>query len=453
MNRPAVLGGARVREKAFSGRRTIGPEEKAAVLEVLDSDVISGFLGGPGPHFLGGPKVQEFERQWAEFFQARHAISVNSWTSGLITCVGAVGVEPGDEIICSPYTMSASATCAFFYGGIPVFADIDPDTFCLDPESIRSRLSSRTRAIIVVHLFGRSAAMEEILEIARPRGIRVIEDAAQAPGATYQGRMIGALGDIGGFSLNFHKHIHTGEGGVIVTNSDELALRAQLIRNHGENAIDDERFTNVENLIGGNSRLTEIQAAIGMAQLRKLNGYLTTRRELARYLDGRLASLDGIAVSPPPQDSLHSYYVYAFRYDERLTGLSRHAFVQAVSAELPSAEGFECTPLVEGYVRPLYLARIYQERSALGGGFPFSLAPAGSISYEKGLCPVTERLYEKELVLSPIVREPHTVTDMADLADAIEKVLAHATEIAASLGSQPDEVYTPMDASNARRVR
>src|SRR5262245_8466773 len=233
----AFLGGPPVRRIPFAPRQTIGAADKRAVLAVMDSGVLSGFYGSPGAKFLGGPKVREFEARWAEKFRYRHAVAVNSGTSGLMAAVGAIGIGPGDEVICSPYTMSASATCVLFYGGVPVFADIDPETMCLDPLSIAQRITPRTKAILVVHLFGRAAPMNEIVALARRHRLKVIEDAAQAPGALQDGRPVGALGDIGVFSLNYHKHIHTGEGGVIVTDDDELAERSRMIRNHGENVI------------------------------------------------------------------------------------------------------------------------------------------------------------------------------------------------------------------------
>ncbi|MDR3400891.1 MAG: DegT/DnrJ/EryC1/StrS family aminotransferase [Chthoniobacter sp.] len=453
---PAILGGPPLRTKPFPKRRTMGEAEKKAVLEVMDADVLSAFIGGAGKFFMGGEKVRAFEQAWAEKYGFKHAVSVNSWTSGLVTAIGAIGIEPGDEVICPPYTMSASATCALFYGGIPVFADIDPDTFCIDPRSVLERVTARTKAIVVVHLFGGPAAMDEILAIARPRGIKVIEDAAQSPGVLYKGRPVGAIGDLGGFSLNFHKHIHTGEGGMIVTNDDKLAHRCQLIRNHGENAtagMDDAELVNV---IGGNYRLTEIQAAIGVEQLKRLDGYLNTRAELAAHLAGRLGSLPGFAVQPPlPEGSTHAHYLFPIKYDATVTGLSRHRFVQAVLAEMPAPDGFEGTPLTEGYVKPLYLSPIYQRRIALGSrGFPFRCNEGASYDYSPGLCPVAERMYERELLLTPLVREPLTTGDMDDLADAFEKVLAHAGEIsAASRDETPGAIFTPVSAANETTVR
>lgn len=435
--KPAILGGAPLRTESFARRRTMGAAEKKAVIEVLDSDVLSAFVGGAGPMFLGGEKVRAFEQAWAGKYGFKHAISVNSWTSGLVAAIGAVGIEPGDEVICSPYTMSASATCALFYGGIPVFADIDPDTFCLDPASVESVVTKRTRAIVVVHIFGHPADMDPLLEIARRRGLRIIEDAAQAPGVFYKGRPVGAIGDIGGFSLNYHKHIHTGEGGMLVTNDDDLARRSQLIRNHGENVAEALGVEDLGNVIGGNYRLTELQAAIGIEQLKRLDGYLATRQELATHLSRRLSELPGLTPARVADGCTHAWYVYPIKYDAGRIGLPRDVFVRAVLAEMPAANSFESTALTAGYVRPLYLAGIYQNQIALGRrGFPFNANPEVSYDYAKGLCPVAEQMHERELLLCPLVREPLIPADMDDLADAIASVIENAAEIRDALASE-----------------
>ena len=452
-SKPAILGGTPVRSKPFAHRVTMGPSEQAAAREVLDSDVLSAFIGSAGKFFNGGTRVLEFEAAWTSKYGFKHAVSVNSWTAGLVTAIGACGIEPGDEIICPPFTMSASATCCLFYGGIPVFADIDPETFCIDPASIERCITPRTKAIMVVHLFGHPADMDAILAVARKYSLKVIEDAAQSPGVFYKGRPVGTIGDVGGFSLNFHKHIHTGEGGVIVTNDDRLANRCRLIRNHGENAMEGMSNEEMSNCIGSNYRLTEIQAAIGTAQLAKLGGHLTTRSILVDHLRNRLLDLPGLRPQSHPIDSTHAYYLLPLHFDAQVAGMSRSQFVQAVLAELPKPEGFEGTALTEGYVKPLYLTPIYQKRIAIGTkGFPFNLAPPGWPIYEKGICPVTERMYEKELLLCPVVREPLTTTDMDDVADAITKVLENAASIAAVVQSQ-DRLFTPVEAAISTDVR
>ncbi len=454
MTKPAILGGDPVRTSPFAERVTMGRAEKAAALAVLDSDVLSAFIGGAGPFANGGPKVREFEDAWAQEYGFKHAISVNSWTSGLTVAAGAIGIEPGDEVVCPPYTMSATSTSVMFYGGGPVFADIDPITYCLDPAAVEARVTPRTKAMVVVHLFGRSAPMDELLAVARKHRLRVIEDAAQAPGVFYKGKAVGAIGDIGGFSLNFHKHIHTGEGGMLVTYDDALAEKCRWIRNHGENIFDSAEIADPINVIGGNYRLTELQAAIGVEQLKRLGGYLEHRAMLADHFTERLGHLGGIRPDARPTDSTHAYYVYPFQYDAEAVGLSRSLFVRAVLAELPPASGFETTPLAEGYVRPLYLSKIYQRRRALGsGGQPFSFNPEVEYDYSKGICPVTESLHEKELILSPLIREPLTPADVDDLAAAMEKVIAHAASIREALGDGEGSMLTPLAAVNRSDVR
>jgi len=439
---PTILGGSPIRREPFPPRRTMGSEERDAVLAVMDSDCLSGFIGAQCEGFLGGVQVRAFENAWAEQYGFRHAISVNSWTSGLIAALGAVGVEPGDEVICSPFTMSASATCALFLGAVPVFVDIDPVTFCLDPTSVAARISPRTRAIVAVHLFGHPADMEGLLAIARPRGIAVVEDAAQAPGVFYHGQPVGAIGTCGGFSLNYHKHIHTGEGGMLVTNDDDVARRLQLIRNHGENLPDawpqtnpnvTDTIGNIGCLFGGNYRLTELQAAIGIAQLKRLDGLLAHRQQLADHLTKQLTGRAGIISPVVAKDCTHAWYVYPIRYESAVVGLSRALFIRAVAAELPVPRDFEATALVAGYVRPLYLNRLYQERHAFANShFPFDSAP--TVSYEPGLCPVAERMYEHELLLCPLVREPLTLSDLNDFLQAVDRILDYATLIQERLG-------------------
>jgi dTDP-4-amino-4,6-dideoxygalactose transaminase len=421
----AILGGEALRTIPFPVRRTMGETEKLAVLEVMESGQLSGFFGSPGPHWLGGTKVREFERKWADMYGFEHAVSVNSWTTGLMAAVGAIGIGPGDEVIVSPYTMSASATAILFYGGIPMFADIDPETFNVTAATIERCLSPRTKAIMVVHIFGQAADMDPIMELARRHNLKVIEDAAQAPGVRYKGRAVGAIGDIGGFSLNYHKHIHTGEGGMLVTDDARLAQRCQLIRNHGENLVEALQIEDLTNMLGANYRLTELQAAIGTAQLDRLEGHLQTRRRLAEYFGRQLAAIPGLTPAAIAHGAEHAYYLYPVRYDARIVGISRKRFVEAVNAELPPPGIWEQTGWVEAYVKPLYLAPLYQKKIGIGAcGFPWTVHPSVRYDYHKGLCPVAEHLHEHELIYTPLMREPLEESDVDDFLGAIRKVMS-----------------------------
>jgi len=447
MTKLAILGGTPVRANDFPNRVSMGIEEKNAAMRVLDSDILSAFIGASGKFFNGGKEVCGFESLWSDTYGFKSTISVNSWTSGLQVAVGAIGIEPGDEVICPPYTMSATATSVLFYGGIPIFADIDPERYSLDPKSVEKCITQRTKAIMVVHLFGYPADMDAIKEIAKKYKLKIIEDAAHAPGAIYKGKPVGVIGDIGGFSLNFHKHIHTGEGGLLVTDDDNLALRCRLIRNHGENATAAYGMEDISNTIGFNYRFTELQAAIATEQFKKLKGILDHRAYLAKYLDSRLSAVDGLSVQKIESGSTHSYYMYPIRYDENIVGISRNLFLRAVTAELPTPRFWDTTVLTEGYVKPLYMNPVYQKKIAIGKkGYPFNYNAGVTYDYPKGLCPVVERLYENELLLTPLVREGLNIEDIKDFADAIEKVVSAINELRELGDDHSCQLYDPLKA-------
>jgi len=426
MTQLALLGGAPVRDKAFPAYNVITEEEKSAVMDVMNTGVLSKYLGVWHEDFLGGPQVRAFEEEWADVFNAKHAVAVNSATSGLYAAMGAAGVQPGDEVIVPSLSMSASATAAVVWGGVPVFCDIDPETFSPSPESVLANITPQTKAIMLVHLLGHPVDMKPIMAAARERGIIVIEDCAQAIHATYDERPVGTLADIGVFSLNYHKHIHTGEGGVCLTNDAGLAERMQLIRNHAEAVAAGLQPDNLVNLVGFNFRMGEIEAAIGRSLLKKSKRLLEERRENVAYLEARIGALPGLPFAKVKSNCTHAYYAHAFHNQEEVHGVSRDLMVKALRAELPitkmrdEARG----PLLgPGYLAPLYRLPMFQKKIAFGdAGFPF-IGPhiKREISYPEGLCPKAEQATQS-MVTHEMMRPGMSHNDLNDVAAAFHKV-------------------------------
>jgi len=384
----ALLGGPRTITTAFTRYNPIGAEEVEAARKVVESGVLSQFLGSWAPDFYGGPKVRELERQCEAYFGVKHAVTVNSWTSGLIAALGAIGIEPGDEVIVSPWTMSASATAILHWNAIPVFADIEAETFCLDPSSVEANITEYTKAIIAVDVFGHGADMDALMAIAERHGLKVISDTAQAPGTTSNGRTTGTLGHVGGYSLNYHKHIHTGEGGIVVTDDDEIAERVRLIRNHAEAVVGAKGVSDLRNMIGYNFRLGEVECAIGIEQLKKLDRFVADRQRAADRLTRGLEGLPGLRTPIVKPGCTHSYYVYPMVLDLDRLAVTRARIVEALAAEgvMGLMAGYTC----------LHMLPLYQQKIAYGsGGFPWtSDICRREVSYAHGICPVTERLHE-----------------------------------------------------------
>jgi dTDP-4-amino-4,6-dideoxygalactose transaminase len=385
----AIFGGPKTIIKPFRRYNPIGPEEAQAAKAVVDSGVLSQFLGVWHEDFFGGPKVQEFERACEAYFGVKHAVTVNSCTSALIAAIGAIGIEPGDEVIVSPWTMSASATAILHWNAIPVFADIEPDTFCLDPRSVEANITPYTKAILAVDIFGQSADIDALMAIASRHGLKVITDAAQAPGALYKGRYAGTLAHMGAYSLNYHKHIHTGEGGIVVTNDDRLADRARLIRNHAEAVVGAKGEADLANMLGYNFRLGEIECAIGVEQLKKLKKLAATRQRAAERLTKGLKGLPGLRTPVPRTDCTHVYYVYPLILDPAKLQVTRNRIYDALVAE--GLQG-----LGAGYAN-LHRLPMYQKKIAYGTkGFPWvSEISHREVDYRIGICPVAEQLQDK----------------------------------------------------------
>jgi perosamine synthetase len=419
----ALFGGPKAIPEPFRKYNPIGSEELAAAKTVIESGVLSQFLGAWHEDFFGGPKVREFERRAAEYFCVKHAVTVNSWTSGLVAAVGAIGIEPGDEVIVTPWTMSATATAILHWNAIPVFADIDPDTYNMSPSAIESCISPYTRAIVVADIFGQSADMDEIMALATRHGLKVISDTAQAPGAFYKGRYAGSCAHVGGYSLNYHKHIHTGEGGILVTDDDQIAERLQLLRNHAEVVVGDKGVSNLANMVGYNFRLGEIECAIGIEQMKKLSTLVNSRQTLAARLTEGLRGLAGLRTPVVGQDRTHVYYVYPMQLDLDVLGTTRDRICDALNAEGVA---------VSRRYQNIHLLPMYQKKIAYGSnGFPWtSNICQRQVEYAKGICPVAEKLNDETYMGFGMCVYDLDLNDIDCIVNAFHKVWRHLDKLA-----------------------
>jgi len=419
----ALRGGTPVLKKPYPPVYTIGKREIAAVMQVLKKGPLSDFLGVAGEYFLGGKRVLSLEHAFTKKFKVQHAVSFNSATTALHGAIVALGIGPGDEVILPPYTMSASAMAVLMNGAVPVFADIDEKTFCIDAKSARMRITKNTKAIMAVNLFGQAADFGPLLALAKEHNLKLIEDNAQAPAAKWRGRYAGTIGDVGVFSFNFHKTMQSGEGGILVTNNDAYALRAQLCRNHGESVVDGMPAYDGGPIFGSNYRMTELTAAIAEVQLSRLDLLNTKNQALVRYLSEQLSSVPGLILPYIAPGNTHVYFAYVIKVDEKKLGISRDRLVEAMRAE-----GF---PMSRGYQKPLHLYKLFQEQKAFNNTHvPFkSEGYDGHPDYSKGICPVAERLYEKELTMTQICQHPRTKKHIDLFVRALKKVLAHKNEL------------------------
>ena len=408
----ALDGGAPVRTEPFPSWPIWDEREARALLEVLNS-------GAWGAH--AGGKSAEFCATFAAYQDAHYGVAATNGTAALEVALRAAGVQPLDEVILPPYTFVASATAVLAIGAIPVFCDIRPDTFLIDAADAERKVTPGTKAIIAVHLAGHPADMDAVLGVASRHNLCVIEDAAQAHGAAWRGRRVGALGAAGAFSFQSSKNLNAGEGGLVVTDDRALAERAWSLANVGR--VPAGAWYQHE-AMGFNLRLTEFQAALLLAQFERLPAQYETRERNARYLDRALAEIPGI--TPQARDARvtgHAHHLYLFRYDGRhFGGRDRAWFLRALRAE-----GIPCSP---GYTTPLYRMRaVIDERRkwadlARAAGRPVGLPP----SPDAEALPVTERACAEEGVWLGQSVLLATEADMAQVVEAVAKVQRAATQ-------------------------
>lgn len=297
------------------GRQTIEEDDIQAVVDVLRSDYLT-----------TGPKIAEFEKMVADYVGAKYAVAISNGTSALHAACFAAGIQPGDEVITTPLTFAASANCVLYCGGIPVFADVDPKTYNIDPEDIRRKITDKTKAIIAVHLAGQPCDMDEIHKIAKEHDLLVIEDGAHALGSVYKGKKVGTLSDMTTFSFHPVKPITTGEGGMIVTDNEQFYQKMMLFRSHG--------ITREENLmtrndgpwfyqqldLGYNYRITDIQCALGCSQMKKLDRFLARRKQIVARYNEAFADCENIITPyqlPETESGWHLYIVQVKNCDRR----------------------------------------------------------------------------------------------------------------------------------------
>ena len=395
MEKPAILGGTPVRDnKIFYGRQWVDEDDIKAVADVLR-----------GPYITCGPKVTEAERVLEEYTGAKHAVVCNSGTSALHCACIAAGIGEGDEVITTPITFAASANCALYCGARPVFADIDPETYNIDPASIRKCITDKTKAVVAVDYTGQAVKVDEIRAICDEFGLIFIEDAAHSIGTKYNGKYVGNLADMTCFSFHPVKTVTAGEGGAILTNDDELYKKLVLAHAHGithdedmmEDAPHEGSWYYEEISLGYNYRMTDFQSALLISQMKKIDSFVARRKEIVKRYDEAFADVPGIIVQKNIPESDTSRHLYVIRLDLDKLTCTRREFFDAMSAE-----NVQC----QIHYVPVYWFPYYRH-----------------LGYEKGLCPNAEEVY-KGIMSIPLYPQMSD-KDVEDTIHAVTKLATY----------------------------
>lgn len=408
VERLAIDGGAPVRTRPFGPGHDFGDDDIAALTEVIRS-------GNVGK----GPRIAQFERAFADRHNAKYGLTVTSGTAAMHTCVGALNPEPGDEIIVTPWTSGGSIIGALWQNCVPVFADID-DTYNIDPKDVEAKITPRTKAIMAVHLFGNPCDMDALREIAQRHQVALIEDCCQALFAEYQGRTVGTMGDIAGFSFG-GKHLSVGMGGAVVTNDETLGQRAQLFtdvalpRANGPYA--GRPYANY--FLGNNYRLNDLNAAVLQVQLGKVDGYIARKISAMERINAGLADLPEITPQRVRPGDRHSYWTAGWSLDTDRLGISAWDFAAAVAAEGVPLGGPYIGSSKEG---PLYRNPFLAEPALYGESwFPFDYKRDERVDYETAFCPNGEALMQRTICMGML--PSYTDEDIRDIVGAMRKVL------------------------------
>lgn len=404
--RLAIQGGKPVREKPFPERNPHSLEDASELIDALRNQNLC---------FPWGKKVYDFQRKFAELYGVKYAVASTSGTSAIHVAVGAINPNPGDEIITSPITDMGTVAPIVLSNCIPIFADVEPGTFNLDPEKVKEKITERTKAIIVVHCWGQPADMDKIMDIAKEHNIYVIEDCSQVHLTRYKGKLAGTIGHIGTFSLQATKHLQCGDGGVTITNNTELGERGTLFIDKGCKWDEDRRKRMMYSFFAPCYRMTELQGAVLLAQMKRLEWIVKTRQKLGDKLTSLLEGIPGIFPPERTEGVEHSYWFYPIRIDKKILGISAEEFGKALSAE--------GAPVFGNWIgKPLYLYESLANQIAYGSSHcPFDCPHASrKIEYKKGLCPNAELALDQLQAL--YLYETYTEEDIQDIARAVRKL-------------------------------
>lgn len=418
----AILGGKKTVQKPtyewpVDFLKRYGQREAEAVANVIKRGIVWGAFA---------PEISAFENEFAKYTGVKHAIFMNSGTAAMHSAMAAAGVQPGDEVITSPHTFIGSASCILHQGAIPVFVDIDPETYTIDTSKIEEKISKATKVIEPVHIYGLPADMDAIQKIADAHDLAVVEDACQAHGAEYKGKKVGSIGDMAAFSFNGTKNMQTGEGGMFVTDSDEYASTSERVRIFGESLRQGVPRPYMSYGMGWNYKSNELAAALGRVQLNRLDETNKARIEMAEFLTNRLKKLSGLIPPHIPDYAKSVYHYYKIRVDPTKLDLklSPREFRDRIVVAL-QAEGVKAAIWC---ARPIYMQPVFQLREGWGKGFPWKSPYATrDVKYEPGLCPVAERISSETFNLS--LHPPNGLDLMEEYAEAFEKVIKHAEEL------------------------
>ena len=425
MAKLAISGGEKLRQAPFGGWPLVDDATVDAVTDVLRS--------ARWNRRRGGTRTAEFEQQFAQFHDCAYGLCVSSGTAALEVAVRAAGVEIGDEVIVPPYSFMATASAPLQVGAVPVFVDIDPETYNLNPALIEDHITEKTRAIFAVHFGGLPADMDAINSIARKHDLLVLEDCAHAHGGIHANGKLGSLGDAAGWSFQASKNLTSGEGGCVTTNNEDIYKRAvyahDFWRSHVE--LEDDDLNDPADtqfpVLSWNYRMSEIMGSILHSQLGHLDGWAARRHENFTYLNARLAEIEGLGtIRVDPFVERNALHLFLFKY------LNADAFAGApreVVAKAVAAEGIPCSM---GYVRPLHKHPLFQDalHGALRSGFPLTSHYYGrEMDYRQVECPEAERLCREESLWIGHPPFLGTKEDMDDIADAFIKVQENAAEL------------------------